>query len=248
MHNDRMIRVPALLAALVAGGLALAGCSGSDGSDGAAPDDASTAPSTGQSPAGSGTPYLPVPDGVELTEPGSQLAVGDHAVVAYHPRQDQVGVLDIQVVALQKTSIKDFSAWQLSDAQKESNPYYVRARVENVGDTDLGGRPVPLYVVNDANVLLEPTPFASSFQPCPSTPLPEEFAPGDVTRSCLVYLAPDHGDLVSVSFRPEETFNPITWSGAVETYVAPKGGGTSKGGSQEGKGGTRGGKGGTRGG
>ncbi len=244
-----MIRVPALVAAIVAGGLALAGCSGSDGGS---PDDASTAPSTGsstgQSPASTGTPYLPVPEGVELTEPGSQLEVGDHAVVAYHPRQDQVGVLDIQVVALEKTSIKDFSAWQLSDAQKASNPYYVRARVENVGDTDLGGRPVPLYVVNDANVLLEPTPFASSFQPCPSTPFPEKFAPGDVTRTCLVYLAPEHGDLVAVSFRPEETFNPITWSGEVEKYVAPKSGGVSKGGSQKGKGGTRGGKGGTRGG
>lgn len=231
MHNDRMIRVPMLPAMLpaklpaklvggvAAGTLALAGCSSSDSAG-----EPETPPATGGSPTSvsMGPQYLPVPDGVELTEPGSQLAVGDHAVVAYHPRQDQVAVLDIQVVSLEKTSIKDFSAWQLSDAQKESNPYYVRARVENVGDTDLGGRPVPLYVVNDANLLLEPTPFASSFKPCPSTPLPEEFAPGDVTRACLVYLAPDRGDLVSVSFRPEETFNPITWSGEVEKYVAPE--------------------------
>ena len=33
------------------------------------------------------SPYLPVPAGVELTTPGSQLTVGEHAVVAYEPRQ-----------------------------------------------------------------------------------------------------------------------------------------------------------------
>ncbi|WP_284533889.1 hypothetical protein [Nocardioides sp. T2.26MG-1] len=242
-----MIRVPTLVAAAVAGALALAGCSSSD-DGGATPDDGGTPQSTGGSSAAA-TPYLPVPDGVTLTEQGSQLAVGDHAVVAYEPRQDQVAALDIAVNRLETTSIKDFSAWQLSDAQQASTPYYVRARIENVGDTDLGGRPVPLYVVNDANVLLEPTPFASSFKPCPSTPLPEKFGPGDIARVCLVYLAPNHGDLVAVSFRPEETFNPITWTGDVEKYVAPKPAGDSKtGGGKAGKGGTRGGKGGTRGG
>ena len=203
-------------ALLLAAALTVAGCSSS--SDDAAPSPGSSTPT----PAASETPYLPVPAGVELTPPGSQLSVGDHAVVAYEPRQDQVGALDIAVTKLEKTSIDDFSAWQLSDEQKKSNPYYVRATIENVGDTDLGGRPVPLYVVNDQNVLLEPTPFASSFDACPSTPFPKKFGPGDETKVCLVYLAPDHGDLVSVSFRPEETFNPITWTGDIVKYEPPK--------------------------
>jgi hypothetical protein len=203
--------------AVVASGALLAGCA-SDGSD--APDaDASTP--TGA--ATSATPYLPVPDGVALTEPGSQLTVGDHAVVAYKPRQDVVGALDIVVTALERTTIKaEFSAWQLTDAQKNSNPYFVRATVKNVGDTDLGGREVPLYIVNDQNVLVESTPFASSFEACPSTPLPAKFAPGAEADVCLVYLAPDHGDLVAVSFRPEETFNPITWTGDIVKYEPPK--------------------------
>ena len=203
-------------ALLLATALTVAGCSSS--SDDAAPSPGSGTPT----PTASETPYLPVPEGVELTPPGSQLSVGDHAVVAYEPRQDQVGALDIQVTKLEKTSIDDFSAWQLSDEQKKSNPYYVRATIENVGDTDLGGRPVPLYVVNDQNVLLEPTPFASSFDACPSTPFPKKFGPGDSAKVCLVYLAPNHGDLVSVSFRPEETFNPITWTGDVVKYEPPK--------------------------
>jgi hypothetical protein len=203
--------------AVVASGALLAGCS-SDGSDAPAAD-----AGTPTGAATSATPYLPVPDGVALTEPGSQLTVGDHAVVAYKPRQDVVGALDIVVTALEKTTIKsEFSAWQLNDAQKSSNPYFVRATVKNVGDTDLGGRDVPLYIVNDQNVLVESTPFASSFEACPSTPLPEKFAPGAEADVCLVYLAPDHGDLVAVSFRPDETFNPITWTGDVVKYEPPK--------------------------
>ena len=116
----------------------------------------------------------------------------------------------------------------------------MRATIENVGDTDLGGRPVPLYVVNEDNLLLEPTPFASSFKPCPSTPFPEKFGPGDTADVCLVYLAPDKGDLVAVSFRPDETFNPITWTGEVVKYRAPDEG--KKGKNDKGKQRTRGAK------
>lgn len=201
-----------LLGLAAAAVLVLPGCSGSD----------PAAEPTPSATTASSTPYLPVPEGVELTRPGSQLNVGDHAVVAYEPRQGQVGALDIVVTKLEKTSIDDFSAWQLSDEQQKATPYYVRTTIENVGDSDLGGRQIPLYVVNEDNVLLESTPFASSFAPCPSTPFPEKFGPGAKTNACLVYLAPNHGELVAVSFRPEESFNPITWDGDIERYVAPK--------------------------
>lgn len=211
------------LAVAVAGVLALAGCSGSDDPSSDAASGGTPAATGSSSPTATTSPYLPVPDGVELTPPGSQLSVGDSAVVAYRPRQDEVGALDITVTALEKASIlKTLSAWQLSPEQRRSNPYFVRARIENVGDTDLGGRPVPLYLLDGDNVLLESTPFASSFELCPSTPFPDKFGPGDRTRVCLVYLAPDHGRAEAVSFRPEETFNPITWTGEVERYQPPK--------------------------
>ena len=217
MHNVGVIRVSRMLgvsvAALALSGSLLTGCSFGEGGS-----DADPAPSASSSPV---EPYLPVPDGVVLTEPGSELPVGENAIVAYRPRQGEVGVLNINVTRLEKTSVKAaFSAWQLSEEQEKSTPYYVHATVENVGDTDLGGRPVPLYVVNEHNVLLEATPFASAFEPCPSAPFPDKFRHGDRAKVCLVYLAPDHGDLVAVSFRPEETFTPITWTGEVREAKA----------------------------
>ncbi|WP_156390950.1 MULTISPECIES: hypothetical protein [unclassified Nocardioides] len=205
------------LAVLLSASL-LAGCSGSDaGSD-------SSSDKTGASSASaSETPYLPVPDGVTLTPQGTHLEVGDQGIVAYEPRQDEVGVLDLTVTKLEQTTTKKtLAAWQLTDAQQKSTPYFVHVSVKNVGESDLGGRRVPLYVVNEANLLLESTPFASSFQACPSTALPKPFGPGATADVCLVYLAPNHGQLEAVSFRPEETFDPIIWTGEITKYVAPK--------------------------
>jgi hypothetical protein len=208
------------LALLLSAGL-LAGCSGSDPTSDSS--DSSGKKSDSPSASASETPYLPVPDGVTLTPQGTHLEVGDQGVVAYEPRQDEVGVLDLTVTKLEQTTTKKtLAAWQLTPAQQKSTPYFVHVKVKNVGDSDLGGRRVPLYVVNEDNLLLESTPFASSFQACPSTALPKPFGPGAAANVCLVYLAPDHGTLEAVSFRPDESFDPIIWTGEISKYVAPK--------------------------
>ncbi len=210
--------VPFVASAVLVPALALSGCSGDDGSK-----DASA--STSQTPSDSGSattkPYLPVPDGVELTAQGSRLDLGKHAVVAYEPRQDVVGALDIKVTSLEKTTFRQsFRGWQLDAATRKTNPYFVHATVENVGRTDLGGRPVPLYIVDGRNTLIEYSTFKSTFKPCPSKPFPAKFGHGDTVKACLVYLSPKHGDLTAVSFRPTQDFNPITWTGDLTTVGA----------------------------
>lgn len=204
----RAVAVPVLLVA----GL-LAGCSG--GGDDPAPEAGEPGSETPSSTAP--TDYLPVPDGVELTAQGSELAVGDTATVAYEPRQGDIGVLDIKVTRLEKTSFKkSFEGWDLDAQTRKSTPYFVRATVTNRGETDLGGRAVPLYVVDGNNRLLEATPFASSFKQCEPRTFPEKFRPGKTLKACMVYLAPDKGDLVAVSFRPTQEYEPITWTGELK--------------------------------
>ncbi|MGZ6826637.1 MAG: hypothetical protein ACXVGH_07575 [Mycobacteriales bacterium] len=213
MRSLTSVRRARLLVPAVAAALVLTGCNGS-----ASTSSSSTSGSSSSS--ASASPYLPVPDGVSLTPQGSQLKVGDDAVVAYQLPQQKVGVLDITVDRLEKTTFKkSFQGWQLDAATRKTNPYFVRATVKNVGTQDLGGQDVPLYIVDGQNVLIPPTSFKSSFKPCPSTPFPKAFGTGDQAKVCLVYLAPDHGDLTAVSFRPSQAFNPITWTGEL---VAPK--------------------------
>jgi hypothetical protein len=224
VHNDRMNRVLARGLAVLLSGAVLAGCSGSGDNKG--DGDPATSPSTSQSSTQSSTQpsasetYLPVPAGVDLTPQGSKLGLGDDAVVAYTPRKDMVGVLDLKVTRLERTTFKQsFQGWQLEKATKKSTPYFVHVTVKNVGDTDLGGRPVspPLYIVDGDNTLIEASSFASEFKPCPSKPLPKKFKHGARTTVCLVYLSPGKGQLTAVSIRPTEAFTPITWTGKVET-------------------------------
>ena len=235
-HNDRMLArrtFPVLaLSVLTALALAVSGCSGGDKKPAAS--------SSSSSPTVAASNYLDVPEGVTLTAQGSQLAVGDRATVAYQPKQNEVGALDIRVTELQKASFDIFVGWELTKEIRTTTPYFVRATVTNVGDTDLGGRQVPLYIVDGDNKLIEPSVFTGSFKPCDGATFPDKFKNGDKVKACLVYLSPHHGDLTAVSFRPTQDFNPITWTGDVTKVPNPtkkssKKSGKKKSGSQGGK-------------
>jgi hypothetical protein len=202
---------------------ALTGCS--DGDDGDKSESESDNPS--QSPTSEATesdePYLPVPDGVELTEPGSELDVGEAAVIAWQPRQDLVGVLDVDVTRLEETSFAEsFEGWDVKAEQKKKvKPYFVRTTVTNRGETNLSGRLVPLYAVDSADALVEPTKFTDDFKPCPGGTLPKGFSKGDTAKLCLVYLIAPGEKLTGVTFRPITDFDPITWTGKVQSIEEP---------------------------
>lgn len=220
-------RTRGLAAALsVVLGLGLAGCGGSDVPAARTPasSDVATATPT-PTPSPSPSSYLPVPDGVTLSDQGSALAVGDTATVAWQPRQDVTGVLDVTVDRLEKTTLKkSFAGWKIPADTQGAKPYFVRATITNRGTTDVGGRPVPLYIVDGSNTLIEATSFASVFKPCRRGVFPKSFPAGATAQVCLVYFAPDKGDLTAVSFRPTQEFNPITWIGELLAPRPSKGG------------------------
>ncbi len=221
LHNGGVLRrvASSLAAVLLAAGV-LAACSDDD----KGPDVGDSAgPSATESESASSEPSLAVPGGVALSPQGSQLEVGDTATVAYEVKQGVVGVLDIRVTRLEKTSFKkSFVGWDLDPGQKKANPYFVRATITNLGETDLGERRVPLYIVDGENTLVEATTFASAFKPCEPGSFPKKFRPGKKTKVCLVFLAPRKGELTAVSFRPTQEFDPITWTGPLEKPKPPK--------------------------
>ncbi len=217
----------ACLGLLLAGVLAVSACSDGGGSGAASPTAGATASGEAASASGSPTdgipaPYLPVPDGVVLTDQGSELGLGEPAVVAWRPRQGEVGVLKLTVRSLEHADIKALKDWQLDAAGRASSLYYVTVSAKNVGDGNLGGRRIPLYLLAGRNTLVESNAFRSRFEPCPSPALPKSFGPGAQTKACLVFLVPRHGQLHAASFRPTEDFNPITWVGKVTEWKPPK--------------------------
>jgi len=217
----------ACLSALLVVGLTLSGCGGGDDPD--ASDTASTTPST-SAPANPNEAYgLDLPAGVQLTALGTDLQVGETAKVAWQPKKSLVGVLSITVTRLRQGSIKDFAGFTLDERTKISTPYYVDAKVKNLGKTDLGGLAVPLYMVDGKNTLVQASSFQSTFRPCTAKPFPKTFGPGKSAEVCLVYVAANHGQLKAVSFRPTQEYLPIQWTGIVATPKAtPKATPTAK--------------------
>jgi hypothetical protein len=230
VHNDRVTsprhRIGVLAASVVLASGAVTAC-GAGESTGSSTDAATQEPddpaaSSGAAgepsdPASDPDHYLPVPDGVRLTPQGTNLDLHEPAVVAWQPRQDQVGVLEVAVDRLERTSFAEsFAGWQLDQDTRRSTPYFVHATIENVGETDVGARAVPLYLVDGTDSLIEASPFKAEFEPCPGGGLfPGRFEAGEMQQTCLVYLVPPPGRLSAVSFRPSEDFDPITWAGPI---------------------------------
>lgn len=174
---------------------------------------ATLTPATRVSPSPSST--VTVPETTELTEVGADLAFTEAATVIFEPNQKRGSVLRLTVDGAKQAKIQDFSGFVLDDARRKSTPYYVDVTVQNVGDGDVGGAAVPLWGVDGTNTLLPPVTFTTTFPRCPSEPLPKKFAPRAKFSTCLVYLAPDKGVMEAVSFRPNQQFQPITWTGEI---------------------------------
>jgi len=214
----------AALAGALTAALAFAGCGGddSDGTTEGGPEPSETTTAVD----GTEAAYLEAPEGVELTEPGTELGLGESAVAAWTPRQDLVGVVEVAVSAVERGTIaRDFQGYSLDEASQTATPYFVRAEVTNDGDTDLGERRLPLYLVDDTGRLVEPSPVdeaTNTFAPCPRAVLPAVFAPDDEAETCLVYLVPSGASFDVVMFRPPEGVVPITWAGEPTAYQPPK--------------------------
>ena len=215
LHNEAVIVRPAAGAALLATlGLALAGCGGGSSSGSGGSGSSASGTTGGSSPA--------TVQSVSLTAQGTALKVGQAATVSWQPSKHPVGVVKLKVTQLEKAPISAFDAWQLDPATKKSTPYYVHAHVQNVGTHSLAGVPVPLYLLDDSNVLLQASTFKATFPACPSTPLPPKFTHGKKASVCLVYFVPKHGSMSAVSFRPTPSFDAITWTGPVQKAKQPK--------------------------
>jgi hypothetical protein len=204
--------------ALVATGLlaasVLTGCTGGNGGEPAASRHTPTTSPTTAYPTGA-------PTGTVLTDPGSELAFGAPATITWHPKQNLVGTLRISVDKVARTTFKQsFQDWRVDATMKTYTPYFVHARVTNLGPSGLGGVPVPLYGESAADALVEPAVFKETFKPCNPSVLPTPFASGASAQVCLVYLVPDKGALTGAAFRPTQEFEPIVWKGAVATAPA----------------------------
>ena len=203
-------------ALLLAATLLFGACGGGgEGEDEAAGTDDST-------PTDTATPdeTATVDDG--LTDPGTELDLGEVATFTWQPKRNLEGRLELSVDRADLTTMKDFQAYKVSKRDAKATPYYVHVTVKNVGETNMSGVDLPLYLDDGSNVLTPSARFTAAYKKCPSTPLPKKFGPGKEASLCLVYLAPQRAELSAMIVRPDEQVAPISWTGEVTKPKKPK--------------------------
>ncbi|GAA3829298.1 hypothetical protein [Nocardioides panacisoli] len=199
----------------------LAGCSDS-GDEGSAGESSSATSSDSSSAAPTDGEYLEVPDDVALTPPGTMLDFGQPATIAWEPRIDETAILDVTVDRVERTTFKEsFQGWVITDEMEGQTPLFVQATVSNAGEDRLGGEEVPLTVVDDTGIHVQPTIAQDeTFEPCPGGPLPKKFKPGAKTKVCLLYLLDPGREFTSVAFQPVDAehrpvADAISWTGSL---------------------------------
>ncbi|WP_107768357.1 hypothetical protein [Nocardioides terrigena] len=186
--------------------VALGACSTDDATSGAGTPDAGASTPAGE----------PTAADVATTEPGAALDLGDDATVVWRPSADLEGVLDLRVDAVREAATADFDGLVASGTVAGAQPYYVDVTIANVGDTDLGGLDVPLYLLDSSGTLGPSWGFEEPFAPCRSRPLPTAFAPGDSRSKCLVFFARAGSTYDAMAFQPVPDVEAITWTGEPE--------------------------------
>ena len=124
------------------------------------------------------TESVSAPPGVTLTEPGTELKVGETATVGFAPNAKRSTALRLKVRRINQGRISDLSRYDLNRAAKASTPYYVKVGVANVGDGQIGRSAIPLWGLADDDTLIGASGFTTSFTKCPSGPLPRALRQG----------------------------------------------------------------------
>jgi hypothetical protein len=154
---------------------------------------------------------VPVPDGVELTDPGSTLEVGDVAIAPYVVSPARASLLAVRVIAIVRGSRGDLRAFSLTPAAARSTPWYVHTAVRVVGEGRLGRAPVPVYGFDSDATYFPAADVQGGLDVCPSRRPPADFGQGDTLRSCLVFFVPPPARLVAVQLRGQPDVEPISW-------------------------------------
>ena len=174
-------------------------------------DESGASSGSSESPTASG-PSVAVPAGVTLTNPGSDLDLGQPASVVYAAGPDRASVLIVTVRKIAAGSMKkDFKNFVLSPRELKSTPYYVTATVHNAGPGKLGGAKVPLYGFDSTNTYFPASPIVGDLDVCKGGALPESFGPKATVQTCQVFIVNPGVTLDAVELRPNNSAEPIRW-------------------------------------
>jgi hypothetical protein len=230
MKRDRRKRRAA--AALVAASvlivaLALSACGGSGSSS---EESTTTSPASTGETVGKAESSAPA-SSAELTPPDTKLKLGEVATVAYVPYEEEAnsgphaGIeVKVAATAIEEKSQSDLSGVELEPEEEEKTPYFVKAKLEAVGNEEPPGEENPalrLSAVDDRGQEVQSLTILGEFSPCEEVQPPAHFTEGESFETCEIYLVREGGSVAQMKWESGPTGkdglseyfeHPVIWS------------------------------------
>jgi hypothetical protein len=168
-------------------------------------------PAASTSSTASSSASLPKAAAGDVTKPGSELKVGERAVVPFKYGTDKNGTIAITVTAIEKGDNADLA--KFGDKAKGLIPYYIRVSVENVDGSDLAYSSVSLRAVGtdgkSTGVII-----TGETDKCESETAKKDFTtPGAKFETCVLQASREGLEVAGATFDKGDDYvkSPITW-------------------------------------
>lgn len=208
-----------LVSLVLAATLGLAACGGDSDDDSTPAEAAATTPAVAPPATATTAAPEPAPAGADVSEAGEVLAYGTRVVAPYtvygttpasEPEKTTVGVT---VKRVRRGKIADFKDFNLDKDQKNSVPYYIEVKYENLGDLKLTRTLLDPSIEDSEGQEYKPLNLiilSGTFKTCPS-PSRSKLGPGDSFTLCAPVLLPNGKTFERVRFQGDVTTDPYFW-------------------------------------
>ncbi|MFE2975076.1 hypothetical protein [Streptomyces sp. NPDC059258] len=204
-------------------GFALSACSGDE--EGTAAQDSPSASATASASASaSASPSSETPaaddssDGGaapaegDITAPGTELKLGERAVVPFRYTSDKKGTIAVTVTAIEKGAESDMAAF--GDKAKGMTPYFIKMKVENVGGTDLSYASLKLDGVLEGGAGTGVILMGDIPGKCERETAPREFTAKGASYETCSLAATKTAPVTGAEFDEGDTYSdsPVVWT------------------------------------
>jgi hypothetical protein len=204
------VRTTSLAAVATAAALLLSACGSESGQAEPAASTPAPAPSSSAAEPTAEESSQAAPAG-DATKPGTELKVGDRAVVPFKYGTTKSGTVAITVTAIDKGANADLAKY--GDKARGITPYYIRASVENLDGTDLSYSSVSLRALG-ADGRSTGVIITGSTDQCKSGTAGKDFTtPGAKFETCTLQGAREGSEVAAASFDKGDGYDksPVVW-------------------------------------
>lgn len=211
-----------LPAAAVAGALVFSACGAEE--DGGSTPAVETPTSTADSTPATTTEEsseAPADGAAEYTPQGTELALGEKAVVPFRARGDK-GLVGVTITAIDKGAPADLAPLNLGAKADGYVPYYIRITVTNETGGDWGGSSIVSLqgLLADGREAGGVYSVPKSFEPCGKGSAGDDFVTvGASYETCTLALAPEPAEVTGVAYKVD-TYDDAAPEGAKADYRA----------------------------